>query len=51
MYALAVDDLCQGGLECCKRSMFFQVWENEFPHVKIPKVHNYVFILFFLLSC
>ena len=25
VYALAVDDLSQGGLECCKKSTFYQV--------------------------
>jgi len=38
VYALAVDDLSQGGLECCKISTFYQIWKQEFPHVKIPKV-------------
>ena len=38
VYGLAVDDLSQGGLECCKKSTFYQVWHTEFPHVKIPKV-------------
>lgn len=38
VYALALDDLCQGGLQCCKKSTFYEVWRNQFPHVKIPKV-------------
>ena len=38
VYALAVDDLSQGGLESCKISKFYQIWQQEFPHVKIPKV-------------
>ena len=33
VYALAIDDLSQGGLECCKKSTFYQVWHNEFPKV------------------
>ncbi len=39
VYALAVDDLSQGGLECCKTSTFYEIWKSEFPHVKIPKVN------------
>ena len=38
VYALAVDDLTQGGLECSKMSTFYEVWKSEFPNVKIPKV-------------
>ncbi len=38
VYALAVDDLSQGGLQCCKPSTFYEIWKTEFPHVKIPKV-------------
>lgn len=38
VYALAVDDLSQGGLSCCKPSTFYNIWKSEFPHVKIPKV-------------
>ena len=38
VYALAVDDLTQGGLECSKMSTFYEVWNSEFPNVKIPKV-------------
>ena len=38
VYALAVDDLSQGGLSCCKPSTFYSIWKSEFPHVKIPKV-------------
>ncbi len=39
VYALAVDDLSQGGLKCCKPSTFYEIWRSEFPHVKIPKVN------------
>jgi len=46
VYTLAVDDLSQGGFECCKKSTFFQVWLNEFPHVKIPKVILHEFGVF-----
>lgn len=38
VYALACDDLTQGGLECSKMSTFYDVWKSEFPNVKIPKV-------------
>ena len=38
VYALAVDDLSQGGLHCCKLSTFYDVWKSHFPNVKIPKV-------------
>ncbi len=38
VYALAADDLTQGGLPCCGVSTFYDVWASEFPHVKIPKV-------------
>lgn len=38
VFSLARDDLSQGGLECCKISTFYQIWENSFPTVKIPKV-------------
>lgn len=38
IYALAADDLCQGGLKCCNMSTFYAIWKSEFPHVKIPKV-------------
>ena len=38
VYAIAVDDLTQGGLKCCKMSTFYHIWKSEFPHVKIPKV-------------
>ena len=38
VYALAVDDLTQGGLECSGMSTFYEVWKSEFPNVKIPKV-------------
>ena len=41
VYALAIDDLSQGGLECCKKSTFYELWQVEFPHVKIPKVFKY----------
>lgn len=40
VYALAVDDLTQGGLQCCKRSTFYDVWKTNFPNVKIPKVNK-----------
>ena len=38
VFALAVDDLTQGGLQCCKMSTFYDVWKTNFPNVKIPKV-------------
>ncbi len=41
VYALAVDDLTQGGCECCSRSTFYGIWNQEFPNVKIPKVNVY----------
>ena len=40
VFNLAYDDLSQGGLECCKKSTFYDIWRVEFPHVKIPKVVN-----------
>lgn len=39
VYALTLDDLSQGGLDCCKRSTFYDVWKAEFSNVKIPKVN------------
>ena len=38
VFTLASDDLCQGGLKCCKLSTFYEIWKHEFPNVKIPKV-------------
>lgn len=39
VYALAVDELSQGGLMySCQKSTFYQVWQTQFPHVKITKV-------------
>lgn len=39
VYALAVDELSQGGLMySCQKSTFYQVWQTQFPHVKISKV-------------
>ena len=39
IYALASDDLSQGGVEhTCMKSTFYQIWQSQFPHVKIPKV-------------
>lgn len=38
IYTLASDDLTQGGLKCCKISMFYEIWKQHFPNVKIPKV-------------
>ena len=40
VFSLACDDLCQGGLQCCKISTFYNIWRNNFPNVKIPKVHK-----------
>jgi hypothetical protein len=39
VYALAVDDLTQGCLVCCKTTTFYDLWKSEFPNVKIPKVN------------
>ena len=44
VYSLASDDLCQGGLQCCGTSIFYKIWQREFPHVKIPKVCIYTII-------
>lgn len=38
VYALAADELCQGSLECCGVSSFYNLWKAEFPNVKIPQV-------------
>ena len=38
VYSLASDDLSQGGLECCSISTFYEIWNRNFSHVKIPKV-------------
>lgn len=38
VFALAEDDLTQGGMKCCAMSTFYQIWKDEFPNVKIPKV-------------
>ena len=38
VYELAKDDLTQGGLACCSLAHMYKVWNDEFPHVKIPKV-------------
>lgn len=38
VYDLARDDLSSGGMECCAISTFYQIWNVEFPNVKIPKV-------------
>ena len=43
VYALAFDDLSQGGLECCALATFYKIWTEEFPHVKIPKVSSVVY--------
>ena len=40
VYALACDDLSQGGLECCQLSTFYSIWKRDFPNVKIPKVYH-----------
>lgn len=41
VFALATDELSQGGLKCCKLSTFYEIWKREFPNVKIPRVCNY----------
>ena len=38
VFARAVDDLSQGGLQCCSLSIFYGVWKAHFSNVKIPKV-------------
>lgn len=38
VFSLALEDLSQGGLECCKQSTFYEIWQQNFPNVKIPKV-------------
>ena len=40
VYALAADDLSQGGLECCSHATFYKIWMEEFPTVKIPRVSS-----------
>lgn len=40
VYALAYDDLSQGGLKCCQLSTFYNIWKHDFPNVKIPKVYR-----------
>ena len=42
VYSLAYDDLSQGGLQCCKLSTFYDIWQKHFPTVKIPKVKSNV---------
>lgn len=39
VYDLARDDLTQGNLVCCSRSQMYELWSDEFAHVKIPKVY------------
>ena len=41
VFALATDELSQGGLKCCKLFTFYEIWKREFPNVKIPRVCNY----------
>ena len=36
VYALASDDLSQGGLEVCKLSTFYEIWRSKFSNVKNP---------------
>ena len=38
VYAIAEDDLTQGGMKSCGMSTFYTIWRQEFPNVKIPKV-------------
>lgn len=40
VYQLAKDDLTQGGLPCCSLPHMYKVWNDEFAHVKIPKVKS-----------
>jgi hypothetical protein len=40
VFMLASDDLAQGGLQCCKPSTFYEIWQRHFPNVKIPKVRS-----------
>jgi len=37
VYSLANDDLSQGGLQCCSISTFYEIWNRNFSHVKIPR--------------
>ena len=38
VYLLAYDDLSQAGMQCCELSTFYDIWQKQFPSVKIPKV-------------
>ena len=39
VYELASEDLSDGGINIvCSKSSFFELWRNEFQHVKIPPV-------------
>lgn len=31
VYALAFDDLTEGGLKCCGMSTFYEIWQSTFP--------------------
>ena len=44
VYCIAVDDLSQGGLECCKRSAFYDILEFRVPSCEDPEgmyIRNY----------
>ena len=43
VYSIAYDDLSQGGMQCCKLSTFYDIWQKHFPSVKIPKVIRIVY--------